>query len=80
MAKARKKKATAPLFADPERWFHVVANGKVWGFASEGGFITKFPREHDFLKNKTLQEARPWFIENKASVTEIKTTYVEENL
>lgn len=72
MATTRKPKAPKTP-TGPTVWYHVIADGKAWGFAAVNGFVVDYPREQSWMLRQSLQETRPVFLRMNAKVIEIKT-------
>lgn len=62
-----------------EKWYHVIIDGKAFGFSAFDGVIQKHP-EFAWC-GKTLEEYRPFLIKTKAIVAEVKLSaaFLEEN-
>lgn len=56
-----------------EVWYQVLIYPKVFGFAAENAFVTKAPYDYGWMINQSLQDIKPFLVQQKAIVTEIKT-------
>ncbi len=56
-----------------ERWFHVNMDNACFGFAcNKDSVIIKVPPLISWMMGKSLQEVKPFFLKNKAVISEIK--------
>lgn len=55
-----------------ERWFYIDVHYACYGIKSENNIVTIAPPIAKWMIGKTLQQIKPFLLENKAKVIELK--------